>query len=87
MLLKNWKDKTIVDLSQTIYHMQPTFSPQHMQRPAFWDRITHEGTKGTYLNAPELSWNIRDFLIGEHVSTHVDALCCFCQSKSYPFDN
>jgi kynurenine formamidase len=67
--------KKIVDLSQTIYHMQPVASYQSHQRPAFWDRRTHESTLGTYRHASELSWHIRDFLIGEHVSTHVDALC------------
>jgi kynurenine formamidase len=54
--------------------MQPVANYQANQRPAFWDRNTHESTSGTYKYA-ELSWHIRDFLIGEHVSTHVDALC------------
>jgi kynurenine formamidase len=66
---------TIIDLSQTIVHMQPVANYHVNQRPAFWHRITHETTKGTFAHAPDLSWQIRDFLIGEHVSTHVDALC------------
>ena len=75
MLLSNWSKVQLVDLSQTIYHMQPTSNPFVNQRPAFWDRLDHPDTKGTFKKAPELSWHIRDFLIGEHVSTHVDALC------------
>jgi kynurenine formamidase len=67
--------KKIVDLSQTIYHMQPVANYRSHQRPAFWDRSTHETTAGTYTHAQDLSWHVRDFLIGEHVSTHVDALC------------
>lgn len=69
--------RTIVDLSQTIVHMQPVANYHVNQRPAFWHRITHETTLGTHEHAPDLSWQIRDFLIGEHVSTHVDALCHF----------
>lgn len=66
---------TIIDLSQTISHMQPVANYHVNQRPAFWHRITHETTLGTFAHAPDLSWQIRDFLIGEHVSTHVNALC------------
>lgn len=77
MLLDNWNGKKIVDLSQTISHMQYVNNPGTNQRPAFWDRITHETTKGTFLKEPELSWHMRDVLMGEHISTHVDALCHF----------
>lgn len=65
----------IVDLSQTIVHMQPVANYHVNQRPAFWHRITHDSTLGTHEHAPDLSWQIRDLLIGEHVSTHVDAFC------------
>jgi kynurenine formamidase len=65
----------IVDLSQTISHMQPVANYHVNQRPAFWHRIDHDSSLGTFDHAPDLSWQIRDLLIGEHVSTHVDALC------------
>lgn len=69
------RGQTIIDLSQTISHMQPVANYHVNQRPAFWHRITHESTIGTHQHAPDLSWQIRDMLIGEHVSTHIDALC------------
>ena len=77
MLLKNWNKAKVIDLSQTISHMQYVSNPGVNQRPAFWDRITHETTIGTFDHAPELSWHMRDLLMGEHISTHVDALCHF----------
>ena len=82
MLLENWKNTTIVDLSQTISHMQYVSNPGVNQRPAFWDRKTHETTLGTFRKAPELSWHMRDLLMGEHISTHVDALCHFTPGES-----
>jgi kynurenine formamidase len=65
--------RTIVDLSREIYHMMPVANPHINQVPAFWDRLTHESTKGRWES--DISFHIRDFLIGEHVGTHVDALC------------
>ncbi len=72
MLLENWNRTKLVDLSQTISHMQYVSNPGINQRPAFWDQVSHEGTLGTYDNAPELSWHIRNLMMGEHISTHVD---------------
>lgn len=65
--------KAIVDLSRTIWHMQPGANAS-IPQPVFWDRVTHEGTAGSYRHA-DISWHIRDMLINEHASTHVDALC------------
>ena len=65
--------RRIVDLSREIYHMMPVANPHINQVPAFWDRLTHATTKGRWES--DISFHIRDFLIGEHVGTHVDALC------------
>ena len=65
--------RRIVDLSREIYHMMPVANPHINQVPAFWDRMTHATTKGRWES--DISFHIRDFLIGEHVGTHVDALC------------
>ena len=65
--------RTIVDLSREISHMMPVANPHINQVPAFWDRMTHASTKGRWES--DISFHIRDFLIGEHVGTHVDALC------------
>jgi kynurenine formamidase len=77
MWLDDWNRKRIVDLSQPIRHMQPVNNPNSNLKPAFWDRKTHAETKGTYQHAPDHSWHLRDFMIGEHTSTHVDAFCHF----------
>ena len=66
--------RQLVDLSREIAHMMPVANPHMNQVPAFWDRLTHESTKGKWKHA-DISFHIRDFLIGEHVGTHVDALC------------
>ena len=66
--------RTLIDLSRAISHMMPVANPHINQVPAFWDRLTHEQTKGRWKHA-DISFHIRDFLIGEHVGTHVDALC------------
>jgi len=66
--------RVLVDLSREIAHMMPVANPHINQVPAFWDRLTHEGLKGKWKHA-DISFHIRDFLIGEHVGTHVDALC------------
>ena len=65
--------RKLVDLSREISHMMPVANPHINQVPAFWDRLTHESTKGRWKS--DISFHIRDFLIGEHVGTHVDALC------------
>lgn len=67
------RGKRFVDLSQVIDHMQPVANPQYNQKPAMWYRITHETSRGMYKHGT-ITFQIRDFLIGEHVSTHVDAL-------------
>jgi kynurenine formamidase len=66
--------RTLVDLSREISHMMPVANPHINQVPAFWDRLTHQGSKGNWKHA-DISFHIRDFIIGEHVGTHVDALC------------
>lgn len=66
--------RQLIDLSREIAHMMPVANPHVNQVPAFWDRLTHEGTRGKWQHA-DISFHIRDFLIGEHVGTHVDALC------------
>jgi kynurenine formamidase len=66
--------RQLFDLSREIAHMMPVANPHVNQVPAFWDRLTHESTKGKWAHA-DISFHIRDFLIGEHVGTHVDALC------------
>jgi kynurenine formamidase len=65
--------RVLVDLSREIFHMMPVANPHINQVPAFWDRLTHETSKGRWKS--DISFHIRDFLIGEHVGTHVDALC------------
>jgi kynurenine formamidase len=65
--------RALVDLSREISHMMPVANPHINQVPAFWDRLTHTGTKGRWKS--DISFHIRDFLIGEHIGTHVDALC------------
>src|SRR5262249_60648718 len=65
--------RVLVDLSREISHMMPVANPHINQVPAFWDRLTHASTKGRWKS--DISFHIRDFLIGEHVGTHVDALC------------
>lgn len=66
--------RKLVDLSREIHHMMPVANPQFNQVPAFWDRVNHATSKGRWTHA-DISFHIRDFLIGEHVGTHVDALC------------
>lgn len=66
--------RRLVDLSREIYHMMPVANPQVNQVPAFWDRLNHASSKGRWEHA-DISFHIRDFLIGEHVGTHVDAFC------------
>jgi kynurenine formamidase len=66
--------RILVDLSREISHMMPVANPHINQVPAFWDRVTHDGLSGKWKHA-DISFHIRDFLIGEHVGTHVDALC------------
>ena len=66
--------RILVDLSRPISHMMPVANPHFNQVPAFWDRVTHAGLQGRWRHA-DISFHIRDFLIGEHVGTHVDALC------------
>ena len=75
--------RVIVDLSREISHMMPVANPHINQVPAFWDRITHETMKGKFAHA-DISFHIRDFLIGEHVGTHVDALCHYDPSPDAP---
>ena len=65
--------RALVDLSREISHMMPVANPHINQVPAFWDRLTHAGSKGRWKS--DISFHIRDFLIGEHIGTHVDALC------------
>lgn len=65
--------RRIIDLSREISHMMPVPNPQFNQAPAIWDRITH-GSQGKYPHG-DISFHLRDFLIGEHVGTHVDAFC------------
>ncbi len=65
--------RKLVDLSRPISHMMAVANPHINQVPAFWDRMTHAGSKGRW--ETDISFHIRDFLIGEHVGTHVDALC------------
>jgi len=55
--------------------MMPVANPHINQVPAFWDRMTHAESKGRWKT--DISFHIRDFLIGEHVGTHVDAICHF----------
>lgn len=66
--------RVLIDLSRKISHMMPVANPHVNQVPAFWDRVTHQGLKGKWAHA-DISFHMRDFLIGEHVGTHVDALC------------
>src|ERR1700730_4960822 len=65
--------RKLIDRSREISHMIPVANPHINQVPAFWDRLTHETSKGRWKS--DISFHIRDFLIGEHVGTHVDALC------------
>ena len=66
--------RVLIDLSREISHMMPVANPHVNQVPAFWHRVTHEELKGKWKHA-DISFQLRDFLIGEHVGTHVDALC------------
>ncbi|MGE3065111.1 MAG: cyclase family protein [Hyphomicrobiaceae bacterium] len=75
--------RKLVDLSRQITHMMPVANPHINQVPAFWDRMTHETSKGQWKNA-DISFHIRDFLIGEHVGTHVDALCHYDPTPGAP---
>lgn len=75
--------RKIVDLSRKISHMMPVANPHVNQVPAFWDRLTHESQKGKFAHA-DITFHIRDFLIGEHVGTHVDALCHYNPSPDAP---
>ena len=75
--------RTLIDLSRAISHMMPVANPHINQVPAFWDRLTHEQTKGRWKHA-DISFHIRDFLIGEHVGTHVDALCHYDPRSDAP---
>ncbi len=74
--------RKLVDLSREIYHMMPVANPHINQVPAFWNRMTHAESKGRW--DTDISFQIRDFLIGEHVGTHVDALCHFDPSPEAP---
>jgi kynurenine formamidase len=75
--------RTLVDLSREISHMMPVANPHINQVPAFWDRLTHQGSKGNWKHA-DISFHIRDFIIGEHVGTHVDALCHYDPRSDAP---
>jgi kynurenine formamidase len=75
--------RRIIDLSRDIAHMMPVANPHVNQVPAFWDRITHESQKGKFVHA-DITFHIRDFLIGEHVGTHVDALSHYNPSPDAP---
>jgi kynurenine formamidase len=66
--------RVLIDLSREISHMMPVANPHVNQVPAFWHRVTHEELKGKWTHA-DISFQLRDFLIGEHVGTHVDSLC------------
>ncbi|MEF2552622.1 cyclase family protein [Aurantimonas sp. A2-1-M11] len=75
--------RRLIDLSRPISHMMPVANPHVNQVPAFWHRLTHESERGTHKHS-DISFQIRDFLIGEHVGTHVDALCHFTPSPDAP---
>lgn len=75
--------RRLIDLSRPISHMMPVANPHVNQVPAFWNRLTHETEKGTHQHS-DISFKIRDFLIGEHVGTHVDALCHFTPDPDAP---
>ncbi len=75
--------RVIVDLSREISHMMPVANPHINQVPAFWDRLTHESLRGKFAHA-DITFHIRDFLIGEHVGTHVDALSHYSPSPDAP---
>jgi hypothetical protein len=62
-----------IDLSRDVSHMTPAPNPHVDQVPALWDRITHEGQKGKFAHA-DITFPIRDCLIGEPVGAHLDAL-------------
>ena len=40
--------RQLFDLSREIAHMMPVANPHMNQVPAFWDRLTHESTKGRW---------------------------------------
>jgi len=75
--------RTLIDLSRPISHMMPVANPHINQVPAFWDRLNHQSSKGQWQHA-DISFHIRDFLIGEHVGTHVDALCHYDPHPNAP---
>src|SRR5258708_12504634 len=75
--------RRIIDLRRELAHMMAVANPHVNQMPALWDRITHEGQKGKFAHA-DITFHIRDFLIGEHVGTHVDALCHYDPSPDAP---
>ena len=43
--------RKLIDLSREISHMMPVANPHINQVPAFWDRLTHEQTKGRWKHA------------------------------------
>jgi len=75
--------RRLIDLTRQISHMMPVANPHVNQVPAFWDRITHDTFKGKFAHA-DITFHIRDFLIGEHVGTHVDALCHYTPRADAP---